>query len=123
VLALFAVVSVGHTLISSTRRRRSDLAVLKTIGFTRGQVSATVAWQATTLIGLAIVIGVPLGLAAGRWSWTSFANQLGVPPSPRIPAVVVGGVVLLCLVLANVVAAIPARAAARTQPAVVLRAE
>src|SRR5205823_9586917 len=72
VLALLAAVTLAHTLVSSVRRRRRDLAVLKTLGFVRGQVSLAVVWQATTLSAIALLIGVPLGTAGGRWAWTLF---------------------------------------------------
>jgi hypothetical protein len=61
-------------------------------------------------------------VALGRWLWTLFAHQIGVPPSPIVPLVafiVVPGVILI----ANGIAAFPARAAARTRPAVVFRSE
>jgi hypothetical protein len=123
VLALAAAATLAHSLLTSIRRRRRDLAILKTLGFVRGQVSATVAWQATTLAAAALVVGVPLGIAAGRWAWTLFADQLGVASEP-----VVGLFALLLslpatIVVANALAAIPGRVASRTQPANVLRAE
>ena len=83
-LALAGAATLMHTLVSSIRRRRRDLAILKTLGFLRGQVSAAVAWQATTLVVLALLIGLPLGIAAGRWGWNLFANQLGVVPEPQV---------------------------------------
>ena len=123
ILAALALATIGHAMITSVARRRRDLAVLKTIGFTRRQVSWSVAWQATTLIILALVVAVPLGMAAGRWGWTAFAGQLGVFPEhvTPLPALLAAGVA--ALLLANLVAALPARAAARTRPATVLRAE
>ena len=57
-----------------------DLAILKTIGFTRGQLSRVIAWQATVIVGLGIIIGVPAGLAGGRWLWRLVTTQLGVAP-------------------------------------------
>jgi ABC-type lipoprotein release transport system permease subunit len=47
-------------LVTSVRRRRCDLAMLKTLGFTRGQVSQTVAWQATTFGLVAALAGLPV---------------------------------------------------------------
>jgi hypothetical protein len=46
-LALLATGMVAHTLISSVRRRRRELAILKALGFVTRQVRSTVAWQAT----------------------------------------------------------------------------
>src|SRR5512132_3144824 len=53
--------TMAHTLITSVQRRRRDLAVLKTLGFVRGQVAATIAWQATTFAVVALCLGLPFG--------------------------------------------------------------
>ena len=83
-LVLLAVGTLAHTLVTATRRRR-DLAILKTLGFVRPQVRGTLAWQATTLAAVALLIGLPTGIAAGRWGWRIFAGQLGVLPDPEVP--------------------------------------
>lgn len=85
VLAALAVATIGHTLVSSIRRRRRELAVLKTIGFHRRQVSAVVAWQATTFAALAALIGLPLGVALGRVAWRALADELGIVPDASTP--------------------------------------
>ena len=122
-VALLAVGTVTHALVTSVRRRRRDLATLKTLGFTRGQVSATVAWQATTFALVAAAVGVPLGLAGGRWAWRLVADQLGVVSGPVVPPLPVLAVAAGALALANLAAAGPGWTAARIRPAVVLRAE
>jgi ABC-type lipoprotein release transport system permease subunit len=105
------------------RRRRRDLAVLKTLGFTQRQLAATVAWQASVAAVIGIVAGVPLGIALGRWLWTLFARQIYAVPQPTVPAEAVILVTLGTLALANLVAALPGRSAARTPTALALRAE
>jgi hypothetical protein len=122
-LILLAVAMVGHVLVTSVRRRGRDLAVLKTIGFVRRQVSSAVAWQASTFAVLALAAGLPIGIAAGRWTWALFANQLGVPPGAGTPVAATLLAIPITLGSANLLAAFPARSAARTQPAVVLRSE
>ena len=122
-LALLAVGALAHALATSARRRRRDFAVLKTLGFTRRQVSGAVAWQASVLAGAAALIGVPLGLGAGRWAWITFAGRLGVPARPVLPLLVAVLAVPATLLIGNVVAAVPAWIAARTQPAAVLRTD
>jgi len=122
-LALAAVATLAHVLMSAVQRRRRDLAILKTIGFVRGQVQATVAWQATAFTTAALILGIPLGIAAGRWWWTLFAARTGIVPDPVVPLALIGALLPAGLILANVVAALPARIAARTQPALVLRSE
>jgi ABC-type antimicrobial peptide transport system permease subunit len=122
-LVAMAVGALGHTLVSSIRRRRRDVALLKTLGFYRRQVSATTAWQATTMAVVSLLVGLPLGVAVGRLVWVAFAHALGVPDAVRTPALVILLAVPVTLLLANVIAAIPALSAARTRPAVVLRTE
>ena len=122
-LAAGAVAALGLTLTASIRRRRRDFALLKTIGFTRSQLAAAVAWQATVTAGAGLVIGVPLGIAAGRWLWLLFARELSAVPDPTIPAFSIALAALAALILANLVAAIPGQRAARTPTATVLRAE
>jgi ABC-type antimicrobial peptide transport system permease subunit len=122
-LAAGAVAGLGLTLIASVRRRRRDFALLKTLGFTRGQLAAAVAWQSTTIAVIGLVIGVPAGIAAGRWLWLAFAHELSAVPDPVVPAGSVALAGAAALVLANLVAALPGRAAARTPAAIVLRAE
>ncbi len=122
-LAAGAVIALGLTLVASVRRRRRELALLKTLGFTQLQLAATVAWQATVAIALGIVVGVPLGIVAGRWLWNLFARDIHAVPLPSVPILSIVLIALGALVLANVVAAIPGRIAARTPTALVLRAE
>jgi len=122
-LALLGAATLGHLLATSVRRRRRDLAVLKTLGFVRGQVSATVAWQATTLAAVALLAGLPLGVAAGRWAWVLVNQGLGSPAGPVTPGMPLLAAVPAAVLVANLIAALPARAAAATRPAVVLRSE
>jgi FtsX-like permease family len=122
VLMLLACGIIAHTLLTSVRRRRRDLAILKTVGFVTSQVRATVAWQATALACAGLIVGVPLGLLAGRWAWILFASQVAIVPAPVISPLTLLAIPVVLLV-ANAIAAIPARSAARTQPAVILRSE
>jgi len=121
-LAALAAATLAHGLLATVRRRRRDLAILKTLGFIRGQISATVAWQATTLALLAL-IGIPFGVVLGRWGWTALAGQLGIPAEPLSPLTAIVLTIPAALILANVVAALPARSAAHTRPALALRSE
>jgi len=86
-LAAGAVAALGLTLVTSVRRRRRDFALLKTLGFTRRQLAAAIAWQSTIIIAIGLIVGVPLGIAAGRWLWLLFAGELSAVPDPvvRLP--------------------------------------
>ena len=122
-LAATAAGALAHALVTSVRRRRRDLAILKTLGFVRGQVLAAVAWQATAIALIALLVGLPLGVAAGRFAWNVFAEELGVLPEAVVPGWPILLLVPATLLVANLVAAIPGRMAARTRPALALRAE
>jgi hypothetical protein len=122
-LSALALMTITHLLISSVRRRRRDLAVLRTIGFTRRQVRAAVAWQATTLMAVALALGIPAGLICGRLAWLAFTSQLGVLPVLQVPSLTFGILVPAALVVALVVSAVPAGSAAQTRPARILRDE
>jgi predicted lysophospholipase L1 biosynthesis ABC-type transport system permease subunit len=58
----------------------------------------------------------------GRWAWNLFADKDAIAPVPVVSAVTLLAFPAV-LVLANAIAAIPARAAGRTKPAEVLRSE
>jgi FtsX-like permease family len=118
-----AVVALGLTLAASVRRRRRNLALLRVLGFTGRQLKVTIAWQASVAGLVGIVIGIPAGIALGRWFWTLFARYIDAVPEPTVPVVSVVIVAVSALVLANVVAMLPGRSAAKTSTAQVLRGE
>lgn len=122
-LGVMALATLVHTLLTSVRRRRRDLAVLKVLGFVRGEMLATVRWQSSALASAALLVGVPVGIAAGRLTWYVFADRLGVPPEPATPVLAVVLLMPATILLANLVAAVPARLAAATRPATVLGTE
>ena len=59
-VALLGVSTIAHALATSVRRRRRDLAILKTLGFVSGQIRAAVVTQASTLALLSL-------RSASRW--------------------------------------------------------
>ena len=122
-VALLGLGTMTHALVTSVRRRRRDLAVLKTLGFTRGQVAATICWQATTFAVVALAIGLPLGVVAGRWAWQLTADTLGVQSSTVVPLAAMAAAAAGAVLAANLVAAVPGRVASRLRPATALRAE
>ena len=83
-LAFLAAATLAHTLLSSVRRRRHELAVLEALGFVRRQVWFTLMWETTTLVSLALLIGLPLGALIGRFAWGVFAVRLGAVSEPQV---------------------------------------
>jgi ABC-type antimicrobial peptide transport system permease subunit len=123
VLVLLAVGTLAHVLHTGVRRRRRDLAVLKTLGLLRSQLLRVVSWQAIALTAAALLVGLPLGLLAGRWAWLLFADSAGVGSQADVPVPLVLLVIPVTLVLAVLLAVVPGWTAARIRPALILRSE
>ena len=122
-LGTLALLAVGHALVTAVRRRRHDLALLKTLGFNRRQVRAIVAWQATLLGTVGLVVGIPLGLIVGDLVWEHITDGLVIPIPATTPALAIALTIPVVLILVNLIAYLPARNAAQTRPAIALRTE
>jgi predicted lysophospholipase L1 biosynthesis ABC-type transport system permease subunit len=123
VLAAGAIGALVLTLVASVRQRRRQFALLKALGFTQRQIAASVAWQSSLAAVVGVVLGVPIGIALGRWLWTLFADGISAVPHPTVPVLSVALVALGAVVFANLVALLPGRVAGRTRTSLLLRAE
>jgi len=122
-LAALIALTVIHALVAAVRSRRREVAVLRTLGFTRRQVLSAVSVQAGLIAVVGLVIGVPLGLVAGRVAWTVLAKRLGAVVELVTPVLAFGLLAVAVLALALVVGLVPGIRAARAHPADTLRAE
>jgi ABC-type antimicrobial peptide transport system permease subunit len=122
-LAALALLAVGHALVTSVRQRRRELAMLKTLGFDRRQVRATVAWQATTFAAIGLVAGIPFGVLVGSYAWRLVGDNLGVSSAAAIPLVAILVALTLTIATGTAIAFFPARTAARIRPSVALATE
>jgi putative ABC transport system permease protein len=122
-LVIGATVSLGLALGASVRHRRRDLTILKALGFTPQELAATVSWQATTTVVFGLIVGLPLGVLLGYELWGQFARQLNVVSSPQLPWDTLFAVAVGAIVVGNIVAAFPARAARRVDQSRLLAAE
>jgi hypothetical protein len=124
-LAFAAVGAIGLAVASwaSARARRRELAILQSLGLDAGQTRGTVVVQSIATVAAALVLGVPIGVVAGRSSWRAFAGELGVVPDPTTPLTVVVSVVLGGLVVAVLAALVPSLQAGKVLPAAGLRSE
>ena len=112
----FAALSLGHQLLVAVRRRRRDLAVLRALGASRRSVTGVVHVQATIVTATVLLVAVPLGIAAGFGVYRPFVDRLGTRTDLEGPGWWAFLAVVALLVLANVVAGVPARRARRTSP-------
>ena len=122
-VCLLAVAAAANGAISSVRRRRRDLAVLKVLGMHRGQVRKVVHWQAAAWAVVALAIGLPIGVLLGVMGWREVVRSLGLSgplvlrPSAVAAVAVAAPAVLVALTWW------PAHRAAEASPAVTLRSE
>jgi putative ABC transport system permease protein len=115
VLAQFAM--------DSARRRRRDFAILRTLGLLRGQLIAITAWQAAAMTGLALLVGLPLGVAGGHWAWGLFAGEAGLSTGAITPLPLLLLTAPVAIIAAIAVTLPSGRRCARLNPAAVLRSE
>jgi predicted permease len=114
---LLASVGVYGTLAYMVRRRTREIGVRLAFGAGRPMVLRMILGDALRLVAIALVVGLPLSLAAGH-ALRGFL--FGVRPMD--PAALVGACVVL-MTSALAAAYLPARRAAAVDPAVALRWE
>jgi putative ABC transport system permease protein len=121
---LFASVALGlaaiglYGLVSYTVSQRTrEIGVRVALGANHGDILRLVLGQGLRLAALGLVVGLPVGLALSR---VMASLLVGVSPTDPLTFTVVPITLGLVALLAT---AVPARRAARCDPAVVLRAE
>ena len=122
-LGLLSIGALGHALTLAVRRRSRDVAVMRALGLTPGQTRLVFITQATVMMLVGLAAGIPLGIAAGRSLWRPVATYTPLQYAAPTP---LGAILLLvpaALVLGVLLAALPARGAARAPAAAVLRTE
>ena len=122
-LALLAIGAVGQALTMAVRRRRRELAVLRTLGLTGRQTRLVVATQASVLALVGLLLGIPLGLAVGRAVWRLVANFTPLAYYPPLSVWALALIAPVTLLAANLLAVWPGHRAARLRPGRILRGE
>jgi ABC-type lipoprotein release transport system permease subunit len=122
-LVVLGLGAVAHALLTVSRRRIKELAVLRAVGLSPRQAAACITWQAAVVAIIALAIGIPLGLVIGRQVWRQIASSVPLvyvgPFSPRLLLVTIPCVFVALLVLALA----PAWRAAHLRTAETLRSE
>ena len=121
-VALFGA-AILHFLLVSVARRRRDTGVLKTLGLLGHQVRDVVLFQASAIVVVAIIVGVPLGVVVGRFAWDLTASGFGVVSDVVVPAWSLLTVALGSLVVGNLLALIPGGVSSHFRPATALRSQ
>jgi putative ABC transport system permease protein len=127
ILVLIAVAGVFNTMLLNTRERVRDLAVVKAVGMSPGQVMGMVTASACTLGLVGGLLGLPAGLILQNAIMGLMSNIAG-NMIPIDTTGVVNPLVVPLLVLAGIVVAVigawlPARWAARAPVMEMLHAD
>ena len=122
-LGIMSLATLSHALSVSVRRRSRELATLSALGMTPRASSAVVASHALTIVAIAIVVGVPAGLAIGTRIWTPIAHGAHVVVHSVAPGSSIALHLLATVAATSVLAAIPAWRALRLRAAHTVRAE
>jgi len=115
VFVFLAVVGWAYVLTTSTRARRRDFSILRSLGSQSSQLRSIVHWQATVAGVLALAVGIPVGIVGGRLVVSLLTDALGIVPGARVSLLAVGFVIAATLVVSNFLALLPARDAASNQ--------
>jgi hypothetical protein len=122
-LVVLGILATTHALAVSSRRRRHEMGVLRAIGFSRRQLARAVSTQGLTIGVCSVLIGVPLGLAVGRWVWVTHASHIGLSTTVYAPLAIVAGVAIGAIVLTCVIAVVTGRRAIRSPLTTALHVE
>lgn len=122
-IAVVGFAMLAHAMVIAVRRRSHDLAVLRAVGYTPGQTATAIVTMALVVGLLALAIGVPIGISAGRFLWQLVARDASVEGDALVPVLRTLWISVGVLLAALVVATLPARRAATFAPATLLRAE
>jgi hypothetical protein len=122
-LAAVAAATLAFVLAVTIRQRRRDLALLRTLGFERRQLRSTVMVQSLVLVVPGTLLGILAGVVVGRLAWSATAESMGAPEVHAAPILAIVLVLAGAVLVAVLVATVPAQIASRTHPALVLRAE
>jgi ABC-type lipoprotein release transport system permease subunit len=97
--------------------------VLKVLGLIPRQVRRVVTFQSMTWAAIALLVGLPVGLALGAAGWREVVRSLGLTAPATLP---IGALVAVIVATPTALVLLtwwPARRAARTPAAVTLRSE
>jgi putative ABC transport system permease protein len=118
---IVGMLGLANTLAASVVQRYREIGVLRAVGTMRTQVRGIVLVESATLVGVAFILSMPLGLALSRMIVRNSSGSSGYALPYVYPWAAVPLLAVLALVVAAVAAVAPARRASRLDPVAVLR--
>ncbi len=113
VLGLLLLGALANLLVSGSRQRHRDIAVLRALGFTRGQVRRTIVVQLLATFAVVAVIATPVGLVVGGGAWRLTARWLGIADDTAFPVAELALMMTVLLGFGLAIAAVTGTRAAR----------
>jgi putative ABC transport system permease protein len=124
VILAVVLVGIADNLGASVVERTRELGTLRAGGVRRGQLRGLVVGEALAIVALGLVLAVALGGGLGLlWVRTTIPLLLGWIVDLHVPAGAMIAIALATAASGALAASIPARRAARLQPAAALRWE
>lgn len=122
-LGLLTALGLAHQMITSTRRRGRDIAVLRSLGADRWWVTRVLHGQATVFALAVLALAGPVGFVGGRLVYRAYVDGVGVATDVAVPFGLLSTLALVVIGLANLVTVFPARRARRLPPSRLLADE
>jgi putative ABC transport system permease protein len=112
IIFAFTSIAVINTLVMIALKRGRELALLRLVGGTPGQVRSMARWEAA----LIIAIGLTLGLAIAATALLPLSHALTGSLRPYVPLDQLGAILGVSALLALLALALPTRRALRSRP-------
>jgi putative ABC transport system permease protein len=112
IIFAFTSIAVVNTLTMIALQRGRELALLRLVGGTPGQVRSMARWEA----GLIVTIGLGVGLAIAAAALLPLSHALTGSLRPTVPLDQLGAILGVSALLALVALALPTRRALRSRP-------
>ncbi len=122
-VAVLGIAAVAHTLTSTARRRRRDVAMFRALGMRPRDTVGIVFVQAGLIAGVGLAAGLPLGVVLGRAVWRSVALDTPIEFIGPDRWLTLVGVTLAVTILAALLAAWPSKHLASMRLGAELRTE
>lgn len=114
--ALLSAAVLAFSLVGIVRRRRHDLAILRTLGLPPRQIRRAVLTACLLIVGPGAAIGVATGVVLGRAYWSNVAAGVPAVAQPVVPLATTALIVLGALTTGCLLVVGPARLATRIRP-------
>ena len=78
-IAILALATLIHALVTILGRNRTTLAVLAALGFTRAQRRGVGVFASIALVAIGTAVGIPLGAVIAARVWSTVADGIDLP--------------------------------------------